>query len=192
MHPSSIPPSIEDGSLLCQRFGPELVHYGSGSPLNRVSFLRTDADFLRAAACDAEAQYVVLNELDPLVAAGDEMKLRCLGYEEIQAGLMGGKSPPFSLSKEETLARFAEGKPLDPLIVFLGLEEGVGEFRWKRFSGRPWFVIDATPRGENGEAEHDRRSVFLNGLVQSGGAFSSKIRNMTLLPGQGTWACAFR
>jgi NAD+ diphosphatase len=114
----------EDTSALTQKFGPGLTNYFSGSPLNRLSFLRGDPAFLTAAASHPQARFVILNEFAPLVR--DVTSLHCVGLEHV-ADVTGRE--PFKLSEEEACQQFDSSKGEGPILVFLGLwekEEGQG------------------------------------------------------------------
>ncbi|KAA6413234.1 MAG: NADH pyrophosphatase [Lasallia pustulata] len=53
-------------SMLTRKFGKEVANYFSGSPLNRVSFLRTDQPFLSAALQHPSTTFLLFNDLSPL------------------------------------------------------------------------------------------------------------------------------
>ena len=150
----------DDASELSRKFGPGITNYFSGSPLNRLSFLRHDPTFLTAAFSSPQAQFVVLNDFAPLVQ--DVAQLRCLALGDISP-LTG--TEPFKLSEEEAGKSYDSTAPAQPVLIFLGLweeaeangkeENGDGyaeQFQYRGFKGRPWFAVDITPRGPYSEA----------------------------------------
>ena len=104
------------------RFGPEVVNYGSGSGLNRVSFLRHDPAFLRVAVEHPDTVFVVLNGYNPLASADNETHLRTLRFSDVHPALAGqsGKKP-FEEGPEDVY----EGKDLqfDGIQLAKGTEE---------------------------------------------------------------------
>ncbi|KAK3990549.1 NUDIX hydrolase domain-like protein [Cladorrhinum sp. PSN332] len=145
----SLPLLPPDSSLLSKKFGPETANYFSGSPLNRLSFLRTDHDFLRSAFSHPSAAILLLNSLAPLVQGDDPATLAFATREDVKP-LTG--EDPFKRTEEEQVKEFDSEEP-KAIIVFLGIDEkgALGkvdgeEFKFKGFTGRPFFAIDATPR----------------------------------------------
>ncbi|KAK4123059.1 hypothetical protein N657DRAFT_574192 [Parathielavia appendiculata] len=137
-----------EDSLLTQKFGREIANYFSGSPLNRLSFLRSDPVFLRSAFSHRHARFLLLNNLRPLVRSDDPACLAFATYADV-APLTG--LDPFAKSEEEQIAEYDSSQE-QVVIVFLGIEEVVlGEeeevFKYRDFSGTPYFAVDVTPRG---------------------------------------------
>ena len=136
-----------------------------GSPLNRLSFLRTDHNFLSAAYRHPSARFVLLRELAPL--ARDAQTLSFAGLADVEP-LTG--PDPFSKSEEQLLADYDSSESA-PQLVFLGINEASGEgLAWKRYTGAPHFALDVTPKGAAAEragaviAEMERRGLrFLEG-----------------------------
>ena len=58
-----LPVLPEDDSMLTRKFGREVANYFSGSPLNRVSFLRTNYGFLAAAFAHPTTRILPMNGL---------------------------------------------------------------------------------------------------------------------------------
>jgi len=148
-----------DESLLSQKFGRETANYFSGSPLNRLSFLRTDLSFLRSAFSHPSAAFVLLNNLAPLVQASDSANLAFATGEDVKP-LTG--ADPFGKTEEEQIREYNSEEP-HSIIVFLGIDEkgalsphsGLKDtepFSFKDFKGTPYFAIDATPREKNTDA----------------------------------------
>ncbi|PWW78571.1 hypothetical protein C7212DRAFT_350675 [Tuber magnatum] len=139
-------------SMLSRKFGQEIVNYFSGSPLNRVSFLRSNTAFLRAAL--PRSKFLLLRDLEPLAAS--KTTLAWVGYEAVRT-LVGN---PFD-TEEEEFVRGYDSRVEVPTLVFLGINEGVvgggqgggdGErFEFEgeggKYVGRPCFALDVTGKG---------------------------------------------
>lgn len=146
-----LPELPPEDSMLSLRFGKEVLHYFSGSPLNRLSFLRTDHGFLQAAFSHPSTSFVVLNNLDPLVK--DDANLAFASGRDITP--MTGPSP-FGKTEEEMIRDF-NSEVTQPLVLFLGVSDksqltsdssaGVGPLQYKDYRGHPCFAVDVTPRG---------------------------------------------
>ncbi|KAK4151249.1 NUDIX hydrolase domain-like protein [Chaetomidium leptoderma] len=159
-----VPPADED-SLLSQKFGPEIANYFSGSPLNRLSFLRADTPFLRAAFAHRDARFLLLNKLAPLVqGAADQAHLAFATHADV-APLTG--ADPFARTEAEMISGYDSSEEEEQVVVvFLGVDElgvlpplvlqqgenekGAGEegFGYRDFKGAPYFAVDVTPRGK--------------------------------------------
>ncbi|GAB1320211.1 NADH pyrophosphatase [Madurella fahalii] len=146
-----------EDSLLSKKFGPEIANYFSGSPLNRVSFLRDDQEFLRRAFSHPRARFLLLNNLAPLVRADDPARLAFARYADV-APLTG--ADPFARSEEEMVREY-NSEEAHVVVVLLGVDErgelareGDGDrdgereeaFKYREFEGDPYFAVDATPR----------------------------------------------
>ncbi|KAG0134354.1 NUDIX hydrolase domain-like protein [Tuber indicum] len=138
-----------ESSMLSRKFGQEIVNYFSGSPLNRVSFLRSNTAFLRAAL--PRSKFLLLRDLEPLAAS--KTTLAWVGYETVRA-LVGN---PFDTEEEEFLRGY-DSRVEIPTLVFLGMnEEGTGgggggesfEFEGEggKYVGGPCFALDVTEKG---------------------------------------------
>ncbi|PTB61419.1 hypothetical protein BBK36DRAFT_157951, partial [Trichoderma citrinoviride] len=91
------PPSLaNDSSMLSRRFGKEVINYYGGGLLNRFSFLRGDAPFIRRAAASPSARFVALRDLNPLVE--DARRLAHFKLDEVKPLLLSS-----SATKEEGL-----------------------------------------------------------------------------------------
>ncbi len=151
-HPD-LPILPSESSHLSQKFGRETANYFSGSPLNRLSFLRADTAFLRAAYAHPSTRFLLLNALHPLVQGTDSARLAFATHADV-SGLVG--EDPFGKSEEEMVEGF-DSREEQVVVVFLGVDEKgeVGEsgeegevFGWKGFKGAPYFAVDVTPRGK--------------------------------------------
>ena len=145
-----LPTLPADDSMLSVRFGREVANYFSGSPLNRLSFLRADHDFLRSAFSHPAAGFLLMNGLNPLTK--DDHHIAFVSHGDVEP-LTG--SDPFAKPEEEMIKEFNSDKT-QPLILFLGVDEKAllpsngsekGTFKYKDYSGSPYFAVDVTPRG---------------------------------------------
>jgi len=134
--------------MLSRKFGQEIVNYFSGSPLNRVSFLRSNTAFLRAAL--PRSKFLLLRNLEPLAVS--KTTLAWVGYETVRA-LVGN---PFGAEVEEFLREY-DSRVEIPTLVFLGINEGDRdgerfEFEGEggKYVGRPCFALDVTGEGSLG------------------------------------------
>ncbi|KAI1265167.1 NUDIX hydrolase domain-like protein [Xylariaceae sp. FL1019] len=131
-----------DDSMLSRKFGREVANYFSGSPLNRVSFLRTDHAFLNAAFAHSTTSFLLLDNYSPL--AKDTANLAYVSKEDITP-LTGLE--PFAKTEEEQTKQF-NSTITRPLILFLGLDEKKQTgFEYRDYKGSPYFAIDVTPKG---------------------------------------------
>lgn len=113
-----------------------------GSPLNRVSFLRTDHAFLSAALKHPSTSFLLFNNLSPL--AKDPTKLEYASFNDIRP-LIG--DDPYSKSEEQMLSEYNSSITV-PQLLFLGLDEHQKTgFEWTIYHGSPYFALDVTPKG---------------------------------------------
>lgn len=177
-----LPVLAEDDSMLSRRFGREVANYFSGSPLNRVSFLRTDYAFLSAAFAHASASFLLVDQhLSPL--ARDPANLAYVRTDDV-APLTG--PAPFAKSEKDQIDAY-NSEVARPLILFLGLDSGnktgggggggsagagagAGGFEYRGYKGSPFFAVDVTPKGSLADAA--------NSVVER-----AKAKGFTFLPG---------
>lgn len=165
-------------SMLTRKFGKEVANYFSGSPLNRVSFLRTDHSFLSKALTHPSTSFLLYNSLAPLTSAAKS--LAYVSYREIRPLLKKawdgdagglGEGNPFLKSEEEHIKSFDSTKSL-PTLLFLGLDErkkGDGIFEHGIYTGNAFFALDITPKGNlEGEAKKLIELVTTKGLLFEG------------------------
>ncbi|KAI9675854.1 MAG: NADH pyrophosphatase [Trizodia sp. TS-e1964] len=149
--------------MLTQKYGPGVANYYSGSPLNRVSFLRTNNEFLRAALIHPSSSFLLFKDLAPLVT--DPSSLTFVSYEEVKP-LIGNE---VYIKHEDQLVKEYDSTVTLPLIVFLGLDESNTSgyaFRWGLYKGTPHFALDVTPRGSiGGKAENLISTMESRGCV---------------------------
>ncbi|KAI9847962.1 MAG: NADH pyrophosphatase [Sclerophora amabilis] len=129
-------------SMLSRSFGREVANYFSGSPLNRVSFLRTDYTFLSAAVTHPTTSFLLFKNLAPLVH--DPTRLARVSYTDVKP-LIGAN--PYAKSEEQLIAEY-DSTRIIPQLVFLGLDEKHAQgLEWNIYQGAPYFALDVTPKG---------------------------------------------
>lgn len=179
--------------MLSLKFGRETANYFSGSPLNRLSFLRSDHEFLRLAFSHPSAAFLLMNSLNPLVKDNNS-HLAFVTTPDIEP-LTG--PDPFG-KKDEELIRDFNSEETQPLILFLGVDErdrllpnanvngsGSGSdastFQYKEYKGSPYFAVDITPRGTLTEVANG----IITTLEAKGLSFhDSSSRHMGLRPAE--------
>lgn len=145
--------------MLSRKFGREVANYFSGSPLNRVSFLRANHEFITKALTHPSTSFLLLNELAPLVRDPTQLSYRSLNDVKPLIG-----ENPFEKSEEEIIKNY-NSAVTRPLVLFLGLDEKKKEgFEHGIYKGRPYFAVDVTPRGTvEKEAKGVLEAVTANG-----------------------------
>jgi NAD+ diphosphatase len=139
---ADLPVLPEDDSMLSRKFGREVANYFSGSPLNRVSFLRGDHAFLSSAFAHPTASFLLFDNLGP--TAKDAKNLAYVGKADIVA-LTG--SDPFKKTEEQWVKDFNSDITF-PVVLFLGIDEKkTTGFEYKDYKGAPYFAVDVTPKG---------------------------------------------
>ena len=120
----------------------EVSNYFSGSPLNRVAFLRSDHSFLSHALRHPSASFLLFNDLAPFTKSPST--LAYASYTDVKPFI---GEDPFAKSEEDMLRGFSSDITV-PLVLFLGLDEKKdGGVEWGAYKGTPHFAADATPRG---------------------------------------------
>lgn len=132
-----------------------------GSPLNRVSFLRTEHPFLSAALRHPSTSFLLFNNLNPL--AKDHTKLAYASFQDVRS-LIG--DDPYGKGEDELTAEYNSTKSI-PQLVFLGLDERLKDgLQWNIYSGAPYFALDVTPKGSvEDEANSVIKAMQSRGLV---------------------------
>lgn len=136
-------------SMLSRKFGKEVANYFSGSPLNRVGFLRGDHTFLSQALKHKSTSFLLVNELQPLVQPNPQPgqgKLQYVTFEDVKP-VIG--EDPFHETEKDMVQNFRSDKYI-PQMIFLGIDEkredGL-EYQAKNlYKGAPYFAVDVTPR----------------------------------------------
>ncbi|TFB00658.1 Peroxisomal NADH pyrophosphatase NUDT12 [Trichoderma ghanense] len=178
------PPSLaNDSSMLSRRFGKEAINYYGGGLLNRFSFLRGDAPFLRRAATSPSARFVALRDLNPLVE--DARRLAFFKLDEVKPLLSSnGQGGLFEKTDEERTKEFDSTRK-SPLVLFLGLLPDAGSLgvdletsKHGVVNGQPFFAVDVTPKAGFKEAAEE----FARGAEGKGYSVQTNVRTMTLDP----------
>ena len=113
-----------------------------GSPLNRVSFLRTDQAFLSAALKHPSTLFLLFNNLSPL--ARSPKQLDYAQYSDVQP-LIGDN--PYAKSEADLISEYDSTITI-PQLLFLGIDESNGTgLEWNIYRGAPYFAVDVTPKG---------------------------------------------
>ncbi|PYI12243.1 NADH pyrophosphatase [Aspergillus sclerotiicarbonarius CBS 121057] len=137
------PAHIQADSMLARRFGRETVNYFSSSPLNRLSFLRSDHAFLSAALKHPSTRFVLMKDLAPLTKTPAEPYYA--KYDEVR------KLVPDTIydKSEEDIIKEYDSRKTTAAPIFLGLDETQKQdsLTWKIYTGTPYFALDVTPRG---------------------------------------------
>ncbi|KAF2276529.1 uncharacterized protein EI97DRAFT_398384 [Westerdykella ornata] len=169
--PEPAHPNID--SMLSRKFGKEVANYFSGSPLNRVSFLRPDHAFLSAALKHPSATFLLFRNLEPLIKNPDGSALAYATYSEVQP-IIG--EDPFATSEEDLIKEFNSQKYI-PQIIFLGLDERKEGIVYKEhYKGQPYFALDVTPKASVTEAAEK----LIKDLEGRGLSFSKGRMNLSL------------
>jgi NAD+ diphosphatase len=148
------------------------TNFLGGSPLNRLSWLRTSTTFLNAIADAPSTRYLIFRGGNPLVSTSTQPVLARLPYETVSSWL--GSTPIFGQGQHDGSSATTDGEneALPTLeasrfrgapLVFLGLQEPAGttgaaalpssDFSAKssdastiasRVEGTPFFALDVT------------------------------------------------
>lgn len=160
-----------DDSMLSRKFGREVANYFSGSPLNRVSFLRADHAFLNAAFAHPSTSFLLLDNYSPL--AKDTTTLAYVSKEDIEP-LTGPE--PFKATEEEQIKNF-NSAITQPIVLFMGLDEKKTGFQYREYKGNPYFAVDVTPKGS---IEEKAKSIIEAVKAKHGVSFIPGARLLTL------------
>lgn len=147
--PDNPAPAPDFDSMLSRKFGKEVANYFSGSPLNRMGFLRGDHTFLSQALRHPSTQFLLCNELQPLVRNDKGDKLAWVKFDEVKK-VVG--DDPYATDEKEMLAAYDSGKYV-PQMVFLGIDEREKEAlaytnKKNTYTGAPYFAVDVTPKNK--------------------------------------------
>lgn len=150
----------------------------TGSPLNRVSFLRPDHTFLSQAFRHPSTTFVLFQNLEPLTKSSSQLAYSKLADVQPITG-----DDPFSVTEEDTIAQYNSSLYL-PQIIFLGLDERIKDgFNYKdRYIGQPWFAVDVTPK----ESVKEAAEKLIARVEGEGLEFSKGRMNLNLPPESGT------
>ncbi|KAJ4308112.1 NADH pyrophosphatase [Neodidymelliopsis sp. IMI 364377] len=157
--------------MLSRKFGKEIANYFSGSPLNRVSFLRPDHTFLSSALRHPSATFILFKNIEPLVSS--PTSLARVSYADVESII--GKDI-FNTTEEDVIAQYNSSLYI-PQIVFLGLDERTEGFVYKEhYKGQPWFAVDVTPK----ESVKEEAEKLIEGLKGKGLDFSKGRMHLSL------------
>ncbi|EOA84132.1 NADH pyrophosphatase [Exserohilum turcicum] len=160
-------------SMLSRKFGKEIANYFSGSPLNRVGFLRPDHQFLSSALHHPSTTFLLFNTLEPLVKSGTELA-RC-SFADVEP-IIGEN--PFDKSEDDLIAQYNSSLYI-PQVIFLGLEERKEGFVYKdHYKGQPWFAVDVTPQ----ESVKEKAEELIQKMKEQGLDFSKGRMHLNLPP----------
>ncbi|KAH8827884.1 NUDIX hydrolase domain-like protein [Flagelloscypha sp. PMI_526] len=146
-------------------------NYFGGSPLNRLSWLRSKSAFLNAIVESPSSKWLVFNAGQPLVS---DSRIAYLSTEEVKPFI--GSQPWFGQNAEPTDLLLAEDEHTEAIrhtgisIVFLGLHEpenattALPETEFidassavKKLEGNPYFTIDLSELPDNQAQEAIQR-----------------------------------
>ena len=188
---SNLPELPPDDSMLYRKFGREVANYFSGSPLNRVSFLRNNREFLRAAFAHPTARFLLIDNLAPLVHDTTPPRLAWSTRAEISSVV---ETDPFANTEEDAIKNYNSAKTPLPIVLFLGIDEKKkfddaaavptpeAPFTFTTFSGSPYFAVDVTPRGGNAA----KTSALIEALkAKAGFSFYANARSLSLVAEEG-------
>lgn len=175
-------------SMLSRKFGKEVANYFSGSPLNRLGFLRADHNFLSQALRHDSANFLLCNDLQPLVQPGTSPgkgKLQYVKYEDVKP-IIG--EDPFELSEEELIEAYRSDENR-PQMIFLGIDEKAPQglsYQAKKnvYTGAPYFAVDVTPRESSSSSSSvtDACTTLISRLQSEKGFLFGKGRIMNIEP----------
>lgn len=142
----------------------------TGSPINRLSFLRDDYKFLADAFAHPSTRFIVFKTLSPLITSPTELYYAT--YDEIKTLITYN---PFEKPEKQQEEEFDSRIDI-PQLVFLGIDEKVKDgFSFKVFTGAPHFAIDMTPK-----KSFEKEAIALNEkFLSSGLKFSEGMRAMS-------------
>lgn len=148
----------EIDSMLSRKFGKEVANYFSGSPLNRLGFLRGDHVFLSRAVQHPSTSFLLCRELQPLVKPDTKPgqgQLHFVSYEDVKP-VIG--TDPFAEPEDARIAAYNSTTYI-PQMIFLGMDEqtagqpGTLEYQGRNlYRGTPYFAVDVTPTGPLADA----------------------------------------
>ncbi|KAK5166477.1 NADH pyrophosphatase [Saxophila tyrrhenica] len=160
-------------SMLSRKFGKEVANYFSGSPLNRVGFLREDHQFLSRALKHPSTSILVCNNLQPLIPKSTQPKvggkLQFVKYDDVKSIVGEGR---YEKPEKVAIEEFDSGRYI-PQMVFLGIDEkdkeGLDYQSKNRYCGAPYFALDVTPREGVLKEECEK---LIKGLEEKGLGFA--------------------
>jgi len=160
------PAHVDRDSALGKKFGKEVVNYFGASPLNRISFLREDHEFIAGAFAHPSTKFLAFKNLSPLIDSPTE--IHYVTYDEIKAIV---PENPFAKPEKQQVEEY-DSRIEHPQLVFLGLDESnTNGYSYKNYTGSPHFAIDITPKKQYEEAANsmikkwtDNNLKFVEGM----------------------------
>lgn len=172
--------------MLARKFGREVANYFSGSPLNRLGFLRNDHVFLSRALKHPTTSFLLCKDLQPLVQSSENKKLQWVKYEDVKP-VIG--EDPYTRNEKEMLEQYNSEESV-PQMIFLGIDEsdknGLDYQGKNRYIGAPYFAVDVSPKGSVKAACEELLKKVETGSVEFG-----KGRLMELEAGDGKFSFHF-
>jgi NAD+ diphosphatase len=133
--------------MLARKFGREVANYFSGSPLNRLGFLRSDHVFLGKALKHPSTKFMLCKDLQPLVQSSENKKLAFVKFEDVKS-VVG--EDPYARDEKEMHEQY-NSEEFVPQMIFLGIDEsdknGLDYQGKNRYIGAPCFALDVSPKG---------------------------------------------
>ncbi|KAJ9629753.1 NADH pyrophosphatase [Taxawa tesnikishii (nom. ined.)] len=127
--------------MLSRKFGKEVANYFSGSPLNRVGFLRGDSTFLSAAVRHPSTSFLLCKDLQPLIK--EKTNLAWVKHQDVKP-VIG--EDPYHQTEDELISQYNSTK-YTPQMIFLGLDDREEGLTYKDlYKGAPRFAVDVTPK----------------------------------------------
>lgn len=165
------------GAILGVEYWLRLV---TGSPLNRVSFLRPDHAFLSQAIRHPTTKFLLFKNSEPLT--NSPTSIATASFADVTP-IVG--ADPFSKSEEDTIAEYNSSVYI-PQIIFLGLDERSEGLVYKEhYKGVPWFAVDVTPKG----TVTDECEKLIKKVTAEGKEFSKGRMHMSLPAQEGLLTC---
>jgi NAD+ diphosphatase len=181
--PANPTPVNDRDSMLSRKFGREIANYFSGSPVNRVGFLRGDHVFLSQALKHPSTSFLLCRDLQPLVHHSAKDKLAYVKYDDVKP-IIG--EDVYQRSEDELVKQYDSGSYI-PQMIFLGIDEknpgGLGYQGKNFYKGAPYFAVDVTPKNEGIQEKAEE----LIGKVGERGYEFAKGRVMELVAADGTY-----
>jgi hypothetical protein len=151
----------------------------TGSPLTRVSFLRSDHPFLAQAFDHGTTKFMVFKNLSPLVKTPSEISYA--SYSDLQSLV---PTNPYEKSEEDMIKEFDSRQKI-PQLIFLGLDERVKDgLSYKNYTGAPHFAFDITPVAPYEETANG----VIAEMQKKGLSFLEGMRAMAFPADVGSWA----
>ena len=151
------PAHVDRDSALGRKFGKEVVNYFGSSPLNRLSFLREDHEFVSGAFAHPSTKFIAFKNLSPLIDSPTE--LHYVTWNVIKSILPDN---PFAKTEKEIIDSF-DSRKASPQLIFLGIDEtDTNGYTFKNYTGAPHFAIDVTPKPQYQAAADDLSQQWLD------------------------------